>query len=332
MPYSLVHTNEVNLQPSDRTLLLPIGSLPEDIQYSVISAFATLSFENLKCVSSLNSRFRASFNSLLFHSITLSDEDAHILKHLCPPRLQSAAPPVLDEFRLQDLHKSKNQYTRFCSICSSARNLSIVGETILEVIAQMLEQEGTTNFFPQVEQLVFRNTKKGHGLERISMDTSIEHSLGKILTTIQPRKLCLNLGIPFSHTWHNLVQNLADGGLGGIQEIVHHGVPISNMKVEFLILEGVAIQRFFLEDYVIPSYSQTTLKVIYRWASPRNDLYIHRTIPQEIHVYADWRGSYGLPLELVDSPIEDMWELKKVTHIQQADEKVECECCSSQKL
>ncbi|OCF62299.1 hypothetical protein L486_01967 [Kwoniella mangroviensis CBS 10435] len=323
MPSPPVCTVEVTLQPSDQRLASLLEVSPEDVQYYIISAFATLSFENLKCVSSLNSRYYASFHSRLYHSITLSNENVYYLRQLCIPPLQSGELPVVVANQQRHLERYINQYNRFRSICSSTRTLSVVGEKIFEMIAQISQQEGNTNLFSKVEQLVLRDMKTNHNPRRINIDPPLKQSLGTIFTTIQPRKLCLNLGIPFSHTWRNLVQKLAEEDLSGLEEIVYHGVPISNLEIEVLILEDVAIQRFFLEDYIIPSYCQTTLKIVYRWASPRNTPHSHRRTPQEIHVHAHWRGSFGLPLELVDSPIEGMWELKKVTHIHQADEKVE---------
>ncbi|WWD04676.1 hypothetical protein V865_002747 [Kwoniella europaea PYCC6329] len=332
MPFPPAGTNEVTLQLSDQRLAPLSESLPEDIRYYMISAFATLSFQNLKCVSSLNSRYYASFHSLLYHSITLSNQDVHYLRQLCMPQLRYGETPNLVPYRQRQLENYKNQYDRFRATCSSARNLTIVGEKILGLITQILEQEATIDLFPKVEKLVLKDMKPNHNPRRIGIDAPLEQSLGTILATLQPRKLCLNLGIPFSHTWRNLVQNLAQHGLGGVEEIVHHGVPISNMEIEFLILEDVAIQRFFLEDYIIPLYNQTTLKVIYRWATPSSSTYKSRKIPKEIHICAHWLGLHGLPLELVDSPLEDMRELREVTHIHQGEEKVDWQCCSSQKL
>ncbi|WVW84461.1 hypothetical protein I302_106495 [Kwoniella bestiolae CBS 10118] len=320
---------EVVLQPSDQSLRPFITALPEDIRYYILSQFATLSFDHLKTVTQLNSTYYASFHSRLYRSITFTDQDAQVLRQLCiagstPESV--AAQSLLQS--LLEMQTCKDQYTRFRSLCASSANLTITGEKILEVISQILNQQSTTNLFPNLNQLVLKDMTSKHNPRRIRIDTPLEESLKTVLAHVHPQKLCLNLGIPFSHTWRNLIQNLAGKGLCGIKEVIHHGVPISNLEIEFLILEDVEVQRFFLEDYIIPSYSQRTLQVAYRWSSPGKP-YTPRVMPKEIHIYAHWAGEYGLPLELVDSPIEYMGELREVTHVHQSDEKVGCVCSLS---
>ncbi|WWC62379.1 uncharacterized protein I303_104975 [Kwoniella dejecticola CBS 10117] len=327
----------VHLHPSDQRLAPLIQTLPKEIQYLILSSFATRSFDHLKCVSNLNSQYNILFSPKLYRSIELDGDKVNS----CLPILWS-----IDAIGRQHISDSdttcslptnadcvyRERHKRFDIIAGSTRKLIISHSEVIKALARILRKSENHNLFSRVEELAIRQTRDDT-TPKLQAQNIMHHPNSSAISTIvdklSPQKVCLDLGLPFAITWRKIVHKIGDqicARDSKIKELSHHGAPISNLEVKLVIIDGIEIQRFYLEDYIAPSIGQTSLRIFYELGNPPSGR--SRTWPREIHVYASWPANRGLPLELADSNIPGMAYLRRVTVLHDFGHGHLCEICS----
>ncbi|WWC70593.1 uncharacterized protein I206_104544 [Kwoniella pini CBS 10737] len=314
-------TLDIQLSHSDQILSGILSTLPEELNHMILSSFATQSFENLKCVTLLSTGNYTFFAPILFKSLELNKEQG-CLSILWSIDAIGNQQDESDEQITNHGRECRKQHERFGIIASSTKKLSITHEEVIKALGNILKSPINYRLFKNVDELIIRNLNDRNNH---NMHLPNDQYIKTIFNSTLPKKVCLDLGIPFANTWKRIINDLSQGSLDSVEEFIQHGIPISNLEVKLIILNDIKIQRFFLEDYIVPSIGQTSLCIQYEMSS--SQAIFNRILPEEIHVYANWNGIHGLPLKLVDSNIPYMTDLRKLTFLHDFEDHHVCEIC-----